>query len=107
MEYSEWFYPGGMAVNRVIHPGIIEQELSNIPSTNGQKTLDNPTIRVTEIHGISQANLMIHPWTKGSLLNILTLWCQGNSLTLSNVNEANTNCNSKWLMVSRKESNFC
>ena len=54
MEYSEWFYPGGMEVNWVIHPGIIEQEWPNIPSTNGQKTLDNPTIRVTDIPGISQ-----------------------------------------------------
>ena len=67
MEYSESFYPGGMAVNWVIHPGIIEQELSNIPSTNGQKTLDNPTIRVTDIPGISQTNLVIHSRTKESL----------------------------------------
>ena len=52
----------------MIHPGIIEQELSNIPSTNGQKTLDNPTIRVTDIPGIiSQTNSVIHPRTKESL----------------------------------------
>ena len=67
MEYSEWFYPGGMEVNWVIHPRIIEQELSNIPSTNGQKTLDNPTIRVADIPGISQTNLVIHPRTKERL----------------------------------------
>ena len=67
MEYSEWFYPGGMEVNWVIHPRIIEQELSNIPSINGQKTLDNPTIRVTDIPGISQTNLVIHPRTKEGL----------------------------------------
>ena len=59
--------PGGMEVNWVIHPRIIEQELSNIPSTNGQKTLDNPMTRVTDIPGISQTNLVIHPRTKESL----------------------------------------
>ena len=67
MEYCEWFYLGGMIVNWVIHPGIIEQKLFNIPSTNGQKTLDNPTTRVTDILGITQINLMIHPRTKESL----------------------------------------
>ena len=77
MEYCEWFYPGGMIVNWVIHPGIIEQELSNIPSTNGQKTLDNPTTRVTDILGIIQINLMIHPRTKESLKKYTSLAMPG------------------------------
>ena len=79
MEYSEWFYPGGMALNWVIHPRIIEQELSNIPSTNanGQKTLDNPTTRVTDILGITQINLMIHPRTKESLQKYTSLAVPG------------------------------
>ena len=98
MEYWEWFYPGGMIVNWVIHPGIIEQELSNIPSTNGQKTLDNPTIRVRDIPGISQTNFAIHPRTKESLKKTQTLRYQGYSLTLSYVNEAKK---------TGKGSNFC
>ena len=77
MEYCEWLYPGGMEVNWVIHPRIIEQELSNIPSTNGQKMLDNPTTRVTDILGITQINLMIHPRTKESLQKYTSLAVPG------------------------------